>query len=195
MLAKLVAVLGPGKADERAAVLLREFGSLRSIFSAPRAALDSVLGDTFVSSLIEAARAAFDESLREDILRARFDLRDQRIVRYILAKLASEDVETLHVTFLDARSRYIHDEVFFRGTPSSIEGSFVPILRKALHLQAAAIVMAHNHPSGEGRPSSQDIAVTRRATLACQALGISLSDHLIVADNAIYSMAAGKHLA
>lgn len=101
-------------------------------------------------------------------------------INYLRLKLAAKEHEVFAVMFLDNRHQLIKYEELFRGT---IDGASVyprEIIKRALQLNAAAIVIAHNHPSGVTEPSQADEAITTRIKDACALLEIRLLDHIIV---------------
>src|SRR5690606_34132746 len=99
----------------------------------------------------------------------------------IFSSLAQESQEVVACAFLDVRSQLIRQEIIFRG---SLEGAVArprEILKAALRANAAGIIVAHNHPSQETSPSEQDVTFTVNLEWACEAVGILLLDHLIIA--------------
>jgi len=99
-------------------------------------------------------------------------------------------VETTRVLFLDTKNRLLRDEVLGRGTID--EAAFWPreIVKRCLELDAASVLLAHNHPSGDASPSLLDIDLTRRIARQCATFGITLFDHIIVTDRGHASMRA-----
>jgi len=100
----------------------------------------------------------------------------------------NDDVERLYCIFLDTRNHILAIEKMFSGSLSS--SSIFPreIVKKAIKVRAGAMVMAHNHPSGHTEPSNEDKLITRKVTMALEAIDVKLHDHIIVGDN-YYSMA------
>ena len=95
--------------------------------------------------------------------------------------------ELLVVLLLDSRRRLIDVETLAVGRPDSVDFDQRRILLRAIGRGATGIIVAHNHPSGDARPSQSDTAVTRRLADSCQALGIYLHDHLVVAGGEVRS--------
>lgn len=109
--------------------------------------------------------------------------------KYLIQKLHHYEHEIFAVIFLDNRHRILAYEEMFRGT---IDGASVyprEIVKRALELNAAAIIMAHNHPSGEPEPSHADRALTKKVKEACSFLEIRVLDHFIVGGNQSTSFA------
>lgn len=102
------------------------------------------------------------------------------VIEYLIVAMARLPVEEVRVLFLDSKNRLISDEVVSRGTIS--EAPIYPreILKRALALDATALILAHNHPSGDPNPSEGDIDATRRLLKAGKELGLTVHDHIIV---------------
>jgi len=96
-----------------------------------------------------------------------------------------------HAIFVDSRRAWLGDGAFGLGGMSTLQLRIRELLGEALRLNAAGILLAHNHPSGNCRPSGRDIAATRRLADVAAALDIALIDHLIFTSEAVYSMRAG----
>lgn len=108
--------------------------------------------------------------------------------------LADYARERFHVVFLDRSRRYLDDSVLASGSSIHLPVRLRELFARALRLDAAGIIVAHNHPSGDCRPSSQDIHATQRLRDVGQALDIELLDHLIFTREKAYSMRAGGRL-
>lgn len=189
LLAKLVHALEPIEAESIAIRLLGEFGSLGEIFNASTASLTRAIGDYKLADLIQNARYAVEESLREQITRTTFDIRDERLSSYIVAIMQGECEEHLHAIFLNKQLHYLRDERIASGTWDHIALRLRPLLKRAIELNSASMVLFHNHPSGDPNPSADDVQFTKQATHHAQALDVQIVDHLIVAGSSVYSMA------
>lgn len=99
-----------------------------------------------------------------------------------------------HAVFVDAQRAFLGDAAFGMGSMSTLHLRMRGLFGEALRLNAAGIILAHNHPSGQCRPSGCDIAGTRRFQEVARALDIMLVDHLIFTTEAVYSMRAGGFL-
>lgn len=104
----------------------------------------------------------------------------QRIVDYCRAAMACETKEQFRILFLDRRNQLIGEEVQQRGTIDHTPVYPREVVQRALEVGAGALVLVHNHPSGDTTPSEADIAMTRAVAEACAPLDIVLHDHLIV---------------
>jgi DNA repair protein RadC len=164
-----------------AKTLIAKFGSFAAAISAPRAELLAVEG--MGEGAVAALKVVHAASLR--LLRA--EIRDQpvlsswdRLLAYLHAALAREPVEQVRVLYLDNRNRLVADEQQWRGTVNHAPLYPREVVRRALELQAAALILVHNHPSGDPTPSRADIEMTREVAAAAKALGLALHDHVIV---------------
>ena len=98
------------------------------------------------------------------------------------------NIEQFAVIFLDAKNRIITSQVMFKGSLTSIVISSREIAKRALELDAAAIIVGHNHPSNSTEPSQDDINATTRIAITCRAIDVMLHDHIIIAGkNEYYS--------
>ena len=170
--------------------LLGEFGGLRPLLEAERAECCRApgLGDAkfvLLKAALELGRRYLEARLtRGDTLSSPEDTR-----RYLHARLRGHPVEVFACLFLDNRHRVIGCEEMFRGT---IDGTSVhprTIVQRALTLNAAALIAAHNHPSGVSEPSQADRSLTRRLQEALALVDIRLLDHLVVGDGETTSFA------
>ncbi|MFA7095497.1 MAG: DNA repair protein RadC [Gammaproteobacteria bacterium] len=170
--------------------LLREFGSLRKLLEADRKTFckSKGLGDAkFVQlqAVLEMARRHLHETLqRGDALSSPDDTR-----RYLTARLRDYPHEVFACLFLDNRHRVIHFAELFQGT---IDGASVhprEVVKQALAHNAAAVIFAHNHPSGIAEPSRADESITRRLKEALALVDIRVLDHIIIGDGETVSFA------
>ena len=170
-------------AVSEARVLLQTCGGLRELLDAAAANLGVLPGASparlaRLSACRELARRYLAAPLRRgDVLQHAGDTR-----RFVLAQLGGRRQEIFAALFLDARNRLLHYEEMFRGT---IDGASVhprEVVRTALEVNAAALIVAHNHPSGEPEPSAADRAITERLRLAVDLVDVRLLDHLVVGD-------------
>ena len=111
---------------------------------------------------------------------------------YLMIRMAGERSEHVRALFLDTRHMLIRDECMMRGSTS--EATIYPreIVRRALELGAASLILAHNHPSGNLTPSEADIVATRRLIEACSTVDIQMLDHLIVGRSGCLSFRAER---
>ncbi|MBN9507721.1 MAG: DNA repair protein RadC [Alphaproteobacteria bacterium] len=164
-----------------ARALLNRFGSFAAAIAAPLQELRAVegLGEAGVAALKTVQAAALRLTRAEVMERPLLNHWD-RLIDYLTAALARERVEQFRVLFLDSRNRLLADEAQARGTVNHTPVYPREVVRRALELHATALIVVHNHPSGDPTPSAQDVAVTREIRAAADALSIVLHDHVIV---------------
>ncbi len=147
-----------------------------------------VIGDGTVADRIRVARAAVLAAQREDIARATVDVTDPRLQRYIIGLFNGVSTERLHVIFLDAQHRYLSDETIAEGSGAHLFGNMRTLVSRAFEMGAGGLILAHNHPSGQARPSEADLRETVRLVQSLRELELALIDHLIVGGSTIHSM-------
>lgn len=162
--------------------LLAEFGSFARTISATPEALRQVdgAGDAAIVAL-KAAQAAALRLLAEEASDAPVISSWKKLLDYCRAAMALEKTEQFRLLFLDQKNRVIADEVQQRGTVNHTPVYPREVVKRALELSASAIIMVHNHPSGDPTPSRADIDMTRQVRDAAEKLGIALHDHVIIA--------------
>lgn len=175
-----------------AKVLLKNFGSIRQIIDADLSHLQAIPGMGTVTPVAirfikQLAERYFWETSTEDqgnVLDTYEALR-----KFWILRLGSQKREILEVAFLDTHLRLLKEGVvqLAEGVVDRTPVSLRKIVESALEHHAHAIVMAHNHPSGSALPSDGDFAATRKIEKYMTELGITFVDHLIIADNEIYS--------
>ena len=103
-------------------------------------------------------------------------------------------IERFHVLYLDRKNRIISDELLSTGTVDHVPVYPREIAKRALELNASALILVHNHPSGDPTPSDADLSMTAQVQDACQALGLVLHDHLIIGKSRELSFRASGYL-
>lgn len=119
--------------------------------------------------------------MRADLDDHKIDPANPRLLRYLKLSMAALPQETLRVLFLDPARRLIADEQLQQGTISQIAFHPRAIFRRAIELDAAAIILVHNHPSGDPTPSEADVAATTRLFAIGRSLDIELLEHIVIA--------------
>jgi DNA repair protein RadC len=161
--------------------LLAEFGDFNRVISASPARLVTVqgVGDSVVRELkiVEAAaqRLAQAKVLGQNVLSSWSEL-----MRYCKTAMAHRETEQFRILFLDRRNVLIADEAQAEGTVDHVPVYPREVARRALDLNASALILVHNHPSGDPTPSQADIEMTERIHDAVEALGITLHDHVVI---------------
>ena len=161
--------------------LLKQFGSFAEAISAEPARLREVdgMGESSIT-LLKVVQAAAHELARGKVLNRPVLTSWQSVLEYCQASMAHERTEAFRILFLDSRNTLIADEVQQTGTVNHAPVYPREVVKRALALGATAIIMVHNHPSGDPTPSRGDIAVTTEVAEAAKSLGIALHDHIIV---------------
>jgi len=163
-----------------AKALVARFGSFAGTVSAPREALrEAGLGDSAIDAL-KIAREAAVRLTRQEALNRPVLGSWQKVLDYCRAALAHEAVERFHLLFLDRKNALIADEGQTRGTIDHTPVYPREVVKRALDLGASAIILVHNHPSGDPTPSRADIEMTREVAKAAAVLGVSVHDHIII---------------
>jgi DNA repair protein RadC len=164
-----------------AKTLLDKFGSFAEAISAPPERLKEVggLGDAAVTEFKIVAAAA--QRLAKGQLRKRPVLSSwSSVLDYCRTAQAFSEKEQFRILFLDKRNQLIADEVQQQGTIDHTPVYPREVVKRALELSATAIILVHNHPSGDPTPSSADIEMTRQVASIAKPLGVALHDHIIV---------------
>lgn len=110
-----------------------------------------------------------------------------QLVNYCRMSMAHEPREQFRVLFLDAKNQLIADEVMNEGTVDHAPVYPREVARRALELSAASIILVHNHPSGDPKPSAADLAVTREIIAAADAISVKVHDHLVIGRDGVAS--------
>ena len=139
-------------------------------------------------------RSAMLHALRREALQGPVLGDADAVAAYLFAAMAHEPVEQLRVLYLNARNRLLLDETAIEGSVNVAPIYPREILRRSLEMGATALILAHNHPSGDPKPSREDIRLTRLVATAGEALDIRLHDHLIVARSGWISLRAEGYL-
>jgi len=162
-----------------AKALIAEFGSFAEVVAAPRERLSGLIKDSAITQLkiMEAAalRLARAKIMRRPALSSWSALLD-----YCHTAMARREIEEFRVLFLDRKNVLIADEVQSRGTVDHAPVYPREIVKRALSLNASALILVHNHPSGDPEPSRADIAMTREIVAAAATLKIQIHDHLVI---------------
>lgn len=146
-------------------------------------------------ALLIGAHDIMIEAMRCDLRAAAIDPFDPRLRQYLIASMGSLPIEVLRILFLDSGRRLLADEQVQNGTLAQIAIYPRTIFRRALELNAASIILVHNHPSGDPNPSEEDIAVTRRLDQIGRSLDVEILDHIVVTSNQVQHIANPKLVA
>ena len=174
-----------------AKALLREFGGIGGLLTADGEALARVAGmGAGSAAAIKVARAVAIRLLRAQVAARPVIANWQALLDYLHAEMAHHVVERFRVLHLNTRNMLIRDEVMDEGTIDNTTVHVREVIRRCLELGSAAIILVHNHPSGNPGPSKADIDITRALHDTAQRLGIALHDHLIIGTQGHVSLKA-----
>jgi DNA repair protein RadC len=175
--------------------LLERFGSYAEVINASPARLREVkgVGDAAVTQ-IKLVRAAALRLMRGSIMQRPVLSSWTAVLEYCRAAMGFDDREAFRILFLDKKNRLIADEVQQRGTVDHTPVYVREVVKRALEVSASAIILVHNHPSGDPTPSRADIDMTRQIVEAAKPLGIAIHDHVIVGRQGHASLKALKLL-
>ncbi len=169
--------------------LIDNFGSFEGVISAEEYQLskfNSIKGSAV--TLIKLVDAAALRLLKQRALKQRHVVRAwDALMDYLYASLARLKVEELRIIFLDRKYTIIENEMIQQGTIDATQFYPREIVKRAIELGAFAVVVVHNHPSGDPHPSAEDIAATKQLKIALNALEMELHDHVIISHTTYYS--------
>ncbi len=174
---------------ELASVLIRDAGGLRGLAQKSFEDLSVIPGISRLNALqIKAAlelgrRVAYEEIQRTDVVKSPTDMH-----LWLKQHLGFKNQEEFMVIYLDRAHCIIHSEVLFRGTADKAVVSPADVFRRSLLLNAACIMLVHNHPGGSLSPSREDITLTERMISCGKMMNIEVLDHLIVSSSGVFSM-------
>lgn len=174
-----------------AKAIIARFGGFAEACAAPPERLCEVEGVSEVVALeLKIVQAAARRLARERVMGRPVIASWSALLEYCRAAMADEGVEQFRVLFLDRRNRLIADEVLARGTVDHAPVYPREVIKRALELGATALILAHNHPSGDPTPSRADIDMTREIADAARPLGVVLHDHIVIGRERVASFKA-----
>ena len=170
--------------------LIADFGSMAGLLSADAPTLKKAGLTDGVIGALKIAQASALRLLKTGIADKPILSSWQALTDYLHADMAHRMIERARVLHLDTRNRLIRDELISEGTIDQAAIHVREIVRRALELGSASIILVHNHPSGDPSPSRQDIALTREVILALKPLNIQVHDHVVIGASGHASMRA-----
>lgn len=175
--------------------MIGHFGSLNGLFAASLEDFSVLHGlgpakFAQLQAVLELARRAVGEELEAGITLSA----PQAVRHYLQLYFATKSHECFMVLFLDVGNRLITAEEMFRGTLTHASVYPREVVRQALRVNAASIILSHNHPSGRATPSTADLALTRALQQATALVDVRILDHFIIAGAKIYSLAEHGHM-
>jgi DNA repair protein RadC len=182
-LLELVLFLALPRRDTKpiARALLARFGSFANVIAAPLPELRGVdgMGEAGAAAL-KTVQAAALRLMRSEVQERPVLGNWDQLMSYLTAVLSRERVEQFRILFLDNRNRLLADEAQARGTVNHTPVYPREVAKRALELHATALILVHNHPSGDPTPSRPDIDMTREIKVALATLSVVVHDHIIV---------------
>lgn len=164
-----------------AKALLARFGTLAAVLAAPVQRIAEVKGaGPSVAADLKTAQALFERASKGEFKQRTVISSWSQLVNYCRLAMAHEPREQFRVLFLDVKNQLIADEVMNEGTVDHAPVYPREIARRALELSAAAVILVHNHPSGDPKPSAADIAITSEIVDATASISVRVHDHLII---------------
>ncbi len=164
-----------------AKAMIARFGSLSGVLNASSAELQGVAGiSEITATAIKIMQAAGLRMLKQEIVNRPILNSWQRLLDYLYASMAHKKREHFRILFLNKKNELIADEIQQSGTVDHTPAYPREIMKRALELGATAMILVHNHPSGDPTPSRADIDMTKQIIAAAAPFGIIVHDHLIV---------------
>jgi DNA repair protein RadC len=178
-----------GDTKPLAKALINHFGSFPAVLTAQRKELLAFSGlKEHGIAALKLVHASALRLVKADLMESPILNNWERLADYLHAVLGRERTEQFRVLFMDSKNRLIRDELLGRGTVNHTPVYPREVLKRALELQAMAIILVHNHPSGDPSPSEEDIVMTQEIKAATAILQITLHDHVIVGNGRLFSL-------
>jgi len=175
---------------DAAKAAMKQFKTLQGVLEASPKALCEVPGIGPKNLLgIKLIKAVADRYLEKRLLHQDALNNSKELFEYLYHSIRDKTRECFNVVFLDAKNRVVATETLFEGTLTASSVYPREVVLAALNQHAAALIFAHNHPSGDPKPSQEDIAITRQLVFACKVVGITVHEHLIIGNNRYFSFA------
>ncbi|AAV93385.1 DNA repair protein RadC [Ruegeria pomeroyi DSS-3] len=178
-----------------ARLLLDTFGDFNRVLTAPVERLAEVkgVGEAVITDL-KILEASAHRMARARVMQRQVISSWDALLDYCHTTMAHRETEQFRVFYLDRKNVLIADEEQARGTVDHVPVYPREVAKRALELNASALILVHNHPSGDPTPSQSDIDMTARIRSACEALGLTLHDHLIIGKSVELSFRAEGYL-
>ncbi|MEM9966624.1 MAG: DNA repair protein RadC [Pseudomonadota bacterium] len=178
-----------------ARALLDRFGDFNRVISAPAPRLRDIpgLGDAVIIEL-KIIEAAAQRMARAKVMQRHVVSSWEALLDYCHTAMAHRETEQFRILFLDRKNVLIADEEQAQGTVDHVPVYPREVAKRALELNASALILVHNHPSGDPTPSQADRDITRQIQAACETLGVTLHDHLIIGKSEELSFRSAGYL-
>lgn len=175
---------------EQAKKAMEEFKSLQGVFEAHPSELCEIDGIGPTNLLgIKLVKAVADRYLETRLEKSDPISNSKALFDYLYMNMKDRSRECFKAIFLDAKNRVITIKTLFEGTLTASSVYPREVVKAAIQNNAAALIFAHNHPSGDPKPSKEDIDITRLLVSACKLVGITVHEHLIIGNMEYYSFA------
>jgi len=161
--------------------LLKSFGSLNAIISAPSETLSQI--DSISENSVAAIKSVFaisERTTKQELMEKPLLSNWKQLIVYCHMSMDFETKEHFRVLFLNKKNRLLDDEIQFSGTVDHTPAYPREIVKRALEIGATAMILVHNHPSGDPKPSPMDIEMTKMIVDAASPLNIAIHDHIII---------------
>jgi DNA repair protein RadC len=190
ILAELIAPIALDQAQRISKDLIHSFGTLPRVLAAFESGAQPSILPANVSNHLRTLKQLISRLLRRDVSQDPILSSTDGLLAYLHNEMSHLERETLRVLFLDANNRLIYEKIMWEGTLTAVQCHPREIICLALQRNASALIIVHNHPSGDPRPSASDITVTRELNHAASYLGIIVHDHIIISRGGHVSMRA-----
>ena len=189
---ELLLTLGTPRKDckDIAKAAMKIFGSFQNVLEASAEELCQVKGIGPKNLIgIKLVKAVADRYMIKKVENKNPLNNSKDLYEYLYHSMRDKKREYFRVIYLNAKNCVVTSETLFKGTLTASSVYPREVVRAALKHQAAALIFAHNHPSGDPQPSSDDVAVTRQLVFACRVMGIIVHEHLVIGNNRYFSFA------
>jgi DNA repair protein RadC len=171
-----------------AKALLARFGDLPAVLAAPLQRIAEIKGaGPAVAQDLKIVQALLERAARSEAKKRPAISSSSQLIAYCRMAMAHAPREQFRVLFLDAKNQLIADEVLNEGTVDHAPVYPREIARRALELSAASVILVHNHPSGDPKPSAADIEITKDVVAAAATIGVLVHDHIVVGRQGVES--------
>jgi DNA repair protein RadC len=180
---------------QSAKAAMQQFGTLQAVMEASAEALMQVPGIGPRNLLgIRLVKAVAERYLKKKVIGQTVLNNSRQLFDFLYHSMRDKRRECFKVVFLDAKNRVIEVQTLFTGTLTASAVYPREVAKAALEKNAAALIFAHNHPSGEPAPSAEDMDITRRLVFACSVIGVTVHEHLIIGADRYFSFADQGHI-
>ncbi|MFQ5484194.1 MAG: DNA repair protein RadC [Desulfobacterales bacterium] len=193
----LLTIATPRKdCKEVAKAVLKRFQTLQGVLEASPRELSEVKGIGPKNQFgIRLIKAVADRYLEKRLMQREILSNSKQLFDYLYHSMRDNRRESFKAVFLDSKNKVIKSKTLFEGTLNASSVYPREVVLEALNYHAAAVIFAHNHPSGDPMPSTEDLLITEQLVFACRLIGITVHEHIIIGDNKYFSFADQGHIA